>query len=100
MAGPSQPQVLDEVWDDERIRSFLDIESYGIESQDFHVLLKAYRGMRASDFARFLVFFKEAGRDLDARDPAGRTLWQIVENHRHGKPFLEARQQVLIQSGN
>lgn len=92
MAGPSQPSVTDEVWDDERIKSFLEIEPYGDESADFHVLLKAYRGMRAGDFERFLTFYVEAGRDLDATDKYGRTLWDIVAKHRHGAPFLEARQ--------
>ena len=91
MAGPSQPQVTDEVWDDDRIKIFLEMEPYGQENADFHVLLKAYRGMRPDDFDRFLNFFGEAGRDLDATDPAGRTLWQIVEKHRHGDAFIAAR---------
>lgn len=91
MAGPTQPQVTDEVWDDARIKSFLQIEPYGDTSADFHVLLKAYRGMRPDDFERFLVFFVEANRDLDATDEQGRTLWQVIENHRHSAPFLAAR---------
>lgn len=94
MAGPSQPSVTDEVWDDERIKSFLNLEPYGDESADFHVLLKAYRGMRPGDFERFLAFFVEAGRNLDATDTSGRTLWDIIANHRHGAPFLEARRKL------
>ncbi|MBD3646912.1 MAG: PA4642 family protein [Pseudomonadales bacterium] len=93
MAGPSQPSVTDEVWDDERIRSFLAVEPRAGESADHHVLLKAYRGMRPEDFERFLKFFVEAGRDLDARDKSGRTLWEIIGRHRHGAPFIEARKQ-------
>jgi len=92
MAGPSQPKVTDEVWNDDRVKSFLSLEPSGDESADFHVLLKAYRGMRPEDFARFLKFFVESGRDLDARDPQGRTLWQIISNHRHGSDFLAVRQ--------
>ena len=91
MAGPTQPQVTDEVWNDDRVKSFLAMEPYGNESADYHVLLKAYRGMRAEDFARFLIFFTESGRYLDATDSSGRTIWQIIETHRHGTPFLEAR---------
>jgi hypothetical protein len=90
MAGPSQPQVTDEVWDDERIKSFLNLEPYG-EDADFHVLLKAYRGMRPADFERFLVFFSEAGRNLDATDHGGRTLWEIAAQHHQGAPFVAAR---------
>ena len=91
MAGPSQPQVTDEVWDDDRIKIFLDMEPNEGVSEDFHVLLKAYRGMRPDDFTRFLKFFSESGRDLDATDEKGRTLWSIIENHRHGTAFLDAR---------
>jgi len=90
MAGPSQPQVTDEVWDDERVKSFLELEPYG-EDADFHVLLKAYRGMRVDDFERFLKFFSEAGRNLDAKDNRGRTLWSIIENHRQGADFINLR---------
>ncbi|MBL6688806.1 MAG: PA4642 family protein [Pseudomonadales bacterium] len=90
MAGPSQPQVTDEVWDDERVKSFLELEAYG-EDADFHVLLKAYRGMRVADFERFLKFFTEAGRNLDAKDTRGRTLWSIIEKHRQGADFVNLR---------
>lgn len=92
MAGPSQPQVTDEVWDDNRVKSFLTLKPIGDESADFHVLLKAYRGMRPEDFSRFLIFFNEAGGNLDATDKKGRTLWQIVEKHRQGADFIAAKQ--------
>lgn len=91
MAGPSQPQVTDEVWDDERVKSFLALEPVG-EDADFHVLLKAYRGMRVEDFSRFLAFFTADGRNLDAEDLNGRTLWSIIANHRQGAGFLATRQ--------
>ena len=92
MAGPSQPKVTDEVWNDDRVRSFLALEPVDGDSADYHVLLKAYRGMRPEDFERFLKFFVESGRDLDARDPQGRTLWQVISNHRHGSAFLAVKQ--------
>lgn len=91
VAGPSQPSVTDEVWDDNRVKSFLALQPHG-ESADFHVLLKAYRGMRPEDFERFLVFFTKAGRNLDACDKNGRTLWQIIANHRQGAHFINARE--------
>ena len=90
MSGPSQPKVTDEVWDDDRVKSFLALEPEG-ENADFHVLLKAYRGMRVDDFERFLGFFVETGRDLDAKDQRGRTLWQIIADHRQGADFIELR---------
>ena len=91
MAGPSQPQVTDEVWDDDRVRSFLELEPVG-ENADFHVLLKAYRGMREDDFDRFLGFFVDAGRNLDAKDHRGRTLWEIIKDHRQGQAFIALRE--------
>jgi len=90
MAGPSQPQVTDEVWDDDRVKSFLELEPYG-ENADFHALLKAYRGMRPDDFRRFMTFFTEAGRDMDALDQRGRTLWAIVKDHHQGADFIAIR---------
>ncbi len=93
MAGPSQPSVTDEVWDDERVKSFLAMEPYGDESADFHVLLKAYRGMRPDDFERFLTFFLEAGRNIDATDTKGRTLWEIISAHRQGSEFIRVKSQ-------
>jgi|DEB0MinimDraft_10_1074344.scaffolds.fasta_scaffold85618_2 hypothetical protein len=93
MAGPSQPQVTDEVWDDDRVKSFLAMEPAG-NNADFHVLLKAYRGMRVEDFKRFLTFFTADGRNLDAEDEKGRTLWSIIASHRQGAAFVEAREAV------
>ena len=92
MAGPSQPQVTDEVWDDDRVKSFLEIQPNG-ENADYHVLQKAYRGMRPDDFKRFLVFFTEASRNLDAQDTRGRTLWEIIEQHRQGADFVALRRE-------
>ncbi|XOV88573.1 MAG: PA4642 family protein [Pseudomonadota bacterium] len=91
MAGPSQPSVTDEVWDDERVKSFLAMEPQGDGSADFHVLLKAYRGMRPDDFRRFLEFFLAAGRNLDATDNKGRTLWEIIAAHRQGAEFIAVK---------
>jgi len=94
MAGPSQPSVTDEVWDDDRVKSFLALESNGIVSPDFHIMLKAYRGMRPDDFERFLKFYLEDGRNLNATDPKGRTIWDIMADHRHGAEFLAVRDKV------
>lgn len=95
MAGPSQPSVTDEVWDDDRVKSFLALEPSGNTSADFHVLLKSYRGMRPADFERFLHFYLEAGRDLDATDPDGQTIWAIMAEHRQGAEFIAVRDAVL-----
>jgi hypothetical protein len=94
MAGPSQPSVTDEVWDDERVKSFLDMEAVHDESRDFHVLQKAYRGMRPEDFERFLRFFLDDGRDMNATDKRGRTLWDIIKDHRQGADFIQVKEKL------
>ena len=91
MAGPSQRQITDEVWDDDRVKSFLEMEAYS-GNVDFHLLMRAYRGMRPADFERFLPFFIDANRDLDATDDQGRTRWSIIEGHRQGADFIALRQ--------
>lgn len=97
MASPTQPQVIDEVWDEERIRSFLALEPWGAESRDLYLLIRAYQGMRVDDFRRFLTHFVDAGGDLAARDAKGRTLAEIISPHRHAGDFLKALQQQAAQ---
>ena len=89
MASPSQPQVVDEVWDDQRIRGFLERQPFDEQSADFHVLLKAYQGMRVADFRRFMGFFIDAGRDVNARDDHGHTMLETISKHRHAAGFVK-----------
>ena len=85
---PDKAKVVDEVWDDVRIESFLNKSPMGDEaSVDYSVLLNAYRSMRSDDFSRFIDKFIASGRDLDACSNAGLTLAQTIEGHRHAAPF-------------
>jgi len=94
MPGPSQPQVIDEVWTEDRIKSFLTITPNGTENSDFSMLQRAYRGMRETDFSHFLVLFQEAGNNLDSTNPSGHTLWEVIAEHRHGAPYIAAAEAV------
>lgn len=92
---PDKQKVIDEVWDEARIRSFLGkrapVQS-GVPlpgDPDFFVLRHAYQAMRADDFALFLRFFVEQGRDVRARNADGQTLAQFIAPHRHAAPFIE-----------
>lgn len=90
---PDKEKVVDEVWDDERIRSFLGKQPMGEESSlDFSALLYAYRSMRPGDFARFIELFVAENRDLQAVGKDGQTLAQVIGAHRHGQPFLDILQ--------
>ena len=83
-------KVLGEVFDDERVKSFLKYEAPTGVSTDFHLLEKAYRGMNIDNFATFLNFFKDAGHDLNATNPEGQTLVAVVSEHGHGGEYVEA----------
>ncbi len=82
-------KVLDEVWTEEHIRSFLNFRPYDGSNCDFHVLLKAYQSMRASDFELFVQFFREENRDVNATGKDGRTVLEIVSEHRHGTEYAD-----------
>ena len=87
---PDKEKVVDEVWDDARIESFLGKSPMGEErSQDYSALLYAYRSMRPGDFERFITRFVALDRDLNASSNTDQTLLTTIANHRHGGPFRE-----------
>lgn len=84
-------KVIDEVWDDARIKGFLDKRPPDLPgAPDFHVLLFAYQSMRVADFERFLHFFVQAGRNVGARNAAGQDVATYIARHRQARPYLEA----------
>jgi len=87
---PDKEKVIDELWDDERIESFLNKSLMGDEkNQDFSALLNAYRSMRPGDFERFISRFVALKRDLNAENNDGQTLLTLIAEHRHGEEFRE-----------
>lgn len=80
-------KVVDEVWDDARIESFLHKEPLGNTPVDHSRLLYAYRSMRADDFARFVARFQANGGDLHAKNEHGQTLLDIIQDHAKSGPF-------------
>ena len=92
---PDKQKVVDEVWDDARIRGFLDKAPLGEGvDPDFSALLYAYRSMRPEHFGVFVDWFVAAGRKLDARGETGETLAELIATHRHARPF----QRILRQA--
>ena len=88
MMRVDKAKVTDEVWDDDRVKSFLDKGPLGDEPADYSKLLHAYRSMRPEDFGRFLKVYSAAGGQLDAVDKEGRTLAQVIQHHSKAQPFL------------
>lgn len=87
-------KVLDEVWTEERIKNFLDLQTVEGIDPDFHCLLRSYQSMKLEDFEKFVGFFKAAGRNLNARNPQGQTVHQIVSQHRHGVAYARIIEQA------
>jgi len=84
-------KVLGEHFDDARIKTFLDYTGpvSGVAA-DYHLLERAYRGMRSENFATFVEFFKEAGKDLNAIGPEGTTFLSVVKTHRLSEDYVNA----------
>jgi hypothetical protein len=90
-------KVIGEHFDDARIRSFLEHQSYGDQPLSYHLLEKAYRGMKEENFITFLHFFMEAGYDLNATNATGRTFLQEISQHRHAEDYVAALKSVGAQ---
>ena len=88
-------KVLGEVFDDARIKSFFQYQAPAGVDLDFHLLEKAYRGMKAENFATFINFFLEEGRNINARNPEGATLLTIASQHRNSESYVD----ILKENG-
>ena len=83
-------KVIGEAMTDEQVRAFLQGEPEAGVDPDYHLLQRAYRSLREEDFARFVTFFRSEGRNIDARDPKGRKLAEIIAAHGRAEGYLEA----------
>lgn len=94
----SQPARFGEDWSDERVAGYLNRQAPAGTDADFHALHTAYKHMRAEDFARFLNVFKSAGRRVDARNPQGNSLLDLVAAHPASAAFahLLQREHTLV----
>jgi hypothetical protein len=81
--------VLDEVWTEDHVKSFLNAKSHDGSAEDFHMLLKAYQSMRVEDFELFVSFFCDDGRDLNSVGKDGRTVLEIISTHRLGVEYAD-----------
>ncbi len=87
-AERTQPATRDEFWTDERVRSFLAIEAPEGIPADYHILLKAYRGMLPDTFERFIGFFTAEGHDLNARLADQTTILDHIRQHRRSVEYV------------
>lgn len=81
-------KVLGEVFDDERIKSFLNYPAPDGISHDYHLLEKAYRGMKEENFSTFVSFFLNAGYSLNTTGATGKTFLQTIKQHRLSDEYV------------
>ena len=100
MSGPEKPKVIGEEWSDERVKSFLFITPFDTRvNVDYQVLLKAYQSMRSGDFERFVGFFVDAGRDLNATNDLGETILDHISSHARSTDYADALRAKGAKSG-
>lgn len=85
-------QVVGEDLSETKVALFLDMQPYGNENADFHVLLKAYRGLPPDAFSRFMQLFKDSGRDLNAKSLNGQTILDVARQNVRHPEFVEILQ--------
>ena len=85
----SQPATFNEEWSDERVFAYLNqLPPEGVNA-DFHVLYHAFKHMRANDYERLLTKFIADGRDLNAPNPEGKRIHDVIaEFPRQSAEFL------------
>ncbi|GJM13295.1 MAG: hypothetical protein DHS20C12_16980 [Pseudohongiella sp.] len=94
-AQRTQQATRNEEWSDERLKACLDILPPEGMPVDYNILLRAYRGMTAELFSRFIPFYLEAGHDINVSLEDGSTFLDLVSRHRKSVEYVE----ILRQAG-
>ena len=86
----SQPATFNEAWSDERVFAYLNqLPPAGVNA-DFHVLYHAFKHTRPSDYERLLTQFVADGHDVNATNPEGQRIHDVIaEFPRQKDGFLE-----------
>ncbi|MCB1671072.1 MAG: PA4642 family protein [Gammaproteobacteria bacterium] len=98
-AARTQPATRNEEWSDERLSEFLGLQPPASMPADYAVLLKAYRGMTADLFARFVPLFVAAGRDVNATLDNGSTILDHLSRHRRSDEYVAALEAAGARRG-
>ena len=90
VAFRTQIATRDVEWADERLNTFLDAEPPTGMPTDYNILLRAYRGMTAELFERFIVIYKEGGRNINVTLSDGSNFLDLVSQHRKSADYAAA----------
>lgn len=88
-------QIIGEDMTDEAIKFFLNAEPMDDTPAPLHKLLRAYHSLRIDDFARFIVFFKEQGLDLNSQNSTGENFAKIIANQRMAEPYIKVFEEAI-----
>lgn len=95
MQKKDKEKVLDAVWTEDHIKSFLDLQAPAGLDVDFHALNTAYKSMRLDDFAIFADLFAASQRNFNGKNAQGETVLDIIKQHHRGTDYariLESHQ--------
>ncbi len=92
---PDKKEVVGESFTDEKLKLFFDCKPYDNTSEDFHILLKAYRGLPVEAFQRFVELFIAEGKSLQAKNTQGLSFLETIQAHSQQQAYAE----VLRQAG-
>lgn len=86
---PDKKEVLGETFTDEKLKLFFDYKPYDNTAEDFHILLKAYRGLPVEAFERFLELFIAAGRNPQAKNTEGLSFLETIQPHNQQQVYAK-----------
>lgn len=89
VAKKDKKAVIDEVITDEVLERFFTLQAPAGVDTDYHILERAYRGLVAADFARFVALFVASGRNINAKGSQG-TMLAVISRHRKGGEYAQA----------
>jgi len=80
-------KVLNETIEDSRLEEFFSLVPPANTEVDYHILERAYRGLQAPDFSRFVELFVDKGFNINSQGPQG-TLLQVASTHANSSEYV------------
>jgi len=86
--------IIEEVITDALMEQFFELQPPAGVERDYHMLERAYRGLLAPDFARFVDLFVSRKHNLNSKGPYG-TMYEVISTHRKGGEYAAAIKKYL-----
>ena len=90
MLKKDKQKVIGETLDEAKVKAFLEYQPYeNDENADFHILTKAYRGLPAHEFERFLGYYRETGRELNPANAKGERFLDVISQNQSHQEYVD-----------